>query len=439
MSDIRTGPAGPTATAIRTGRAGRTDGGGPTGTVRAVVTGIGVAAPNGLGTAAYWAATLAGRGGIAPTTRYDTAGYPLRLAGEVPGFDPGEHIPSRLLPQTDHHTRLSLFTADEALRDSGLDPAALPAYGMGVATASTMGGFEFGQRELQNLWSKGGRFVSAYQSFAWFYAVNTGQISIRHGLRGSSATLVTDAAGGLDAVGDARRRIRRGTTAMLTGGVDGALCPLGLAGQLSAGTMTTGGHRADRAYLPFADGAPGQVPGEGGAFLVLEDAESAARRGARIYGEIAGYRATFDPGPDPAGPGATGLVRAVRGALRDAGVRPADIGVVFADAAGVPELDRAESRAVAEVFGSGGVPVTAPKSMTGRLFAGGAALDLATALLALRDGVIPYTANVAGPGPDHPIDLVTGEPRRADLRYALVVARGRGGFNAAVVVRRAGV
>ncbi|MEY7979480.1 ketosynthase chain-length factor [Streptomyces pilosus] len=405
------------------------------GGVRTVVTGVGVAAPNGIGAEAYWAATLAGRSGIAPTTRYDAAGYPLRLAGEVPAFDPEQHIPSRLIPQTDHGTRLSLYAADEALRDSALDPARLAPYGMGVATASSMGGFEFGQRELQNLWSKGGRFVSAYQSFAWFYAVNTGQISIRHGLKGSSNTVVTDAAGGLDALGNARRQIRKGTTAMLSGGVDGALCPLGVAGQLSSGAMSTG-DRADRAFLPFADDAPGQVPGEGGAFLVLEDAASAQRRGARSYGELAGYAATFDPGPPPPGGAATGLVRAIRGALRDAGMAAADVDVVFADAAGVPDLDRAESQALGEVFGPGGVPVTAPKSMTGRLFAGGASLDLATALLALRDGVIPHTANVSRPGKGHPIDLVTREPREADLRSALVVARGRGGFNAAAVVRR---
>ncbi|MEV0119118.1 ketosynthase chain-length factor [Streptomyces sp. NPDC050844] len=404
-------------------------------TVRTVVTGVGVAAPNGMGTEAYWAATLAGRNGIAPTTRYDAAGYPLRLAGEVPGFEAAEHIPSRLIPQTDHATRLSLYAADEALRDSALDPARLPPYAMGVVTASSMGGFEFGQRELQNLWSKGGRFVSAYQSFAWFYAVNTGQISIRHGLRGSSNTVVTDAAGGLDAVGTARRQIRKGSTAMLTGGVDGALCPLGFAGQFSSGALSTAGE-ADRAFLPFADDAPGQVPGEGGAFLVLEDAASAQRRGTRIYGELAGYAATFDPGPLPSEQAATGLVRAIRRALHDAGTAADDVDVVFADAAGVPDLDRAESGALAEVFGPGGVPVTAPKSMTGRLFAGGASLDLATALLALRDGTIPHTANVSRPGPGHPIDLVTGEPREADLRCALVVARGRGGFNAAAVVRR---
>ncbi|MFH8491821.1 ketosynthase chain-length factor [Streptomyces longisporoflavus] len=404
-------------------------------TVRTVVTGVGVAAPNGMGTEAYWSATLAGRSGIAPTTRYDAAGYPLQLAGEVTDFEPEQHIPSRLIPQTDHGTRLSLYAADEALRDSTLDPGQLDPYGMGVATASSMGGFEFGQRELQNLWSKGGRFVSAYQSFAWFYAVNTGQISIRHGLRGSSNTVVTDAAGGLDAVGNARRQIRKGTTAMLTGGVDGALCPLGYAGQFSSGALSTGSD-ADRAFLPFADDAPGQVPGEGGAFLVLEDAASARRRGARSYGEIAGYAATFDPGPLPSGQEGAGLVRAIRRALRDAGTAAEDVDVVFADAAGVPDLDRAESRALAEVFGPGGVPVTAPKSMTGRLFAGGASLDLATALLALRDGAIPHTANVSRPGSGHPIDLVTGEPREADLRCALVVARGRGGFNAAAVVRR---
>ncbi|MFF0588601.1 ketosynthase chain-length factor [Streptomyces sp. NPDC003781] len=408
----------------------RADGG-----VRTVVTGVGVVSPNGMGTEAYWAATLAGRSGIAPTTRYDASGYPLRLAGEVPDFEAEKHIPSRLVPQTDHGTRLSLYAADEALRDSALDPAGLDPYGMGVATASSMGGFEFGQRELQNLWSKGGRFVSAYQSFAWFYAVNTGQISIRHGLRGSSNTVVTDAAGGLDALGNARRQIRKGTTAMLTGGVDGALCPLGLAGHLSSGAMSTGS-RADRAFLPFAEDAPGQVPGEGGAFLVLEDAASARRRGAREYGELAGYAATFDAAPQASDQAGAGLVRAIRRALDDARTAPEDVDVVFADAAGVPELDRAESRALGEVFGPGGVPVTAPKSMTGRLFAGGASLDLATALLALRDGTIPYTANVARPGPGHPIDLVTGEPRAADLRRALVVARGRGGFNAAAVVRR---
>lgn len=191
----------------------------------AVFTGIGVTAPNGLGTRAWWEATVAGESGIRPVSRFDASGYPATLAGEVPGFEAADHIPSRLLPQTDHMTRLALTAAKEALEDSGADPAELPPYAAGAVTAASAGGFEFGQRELQALWSKGGQYVSAYQSYAWFYAVNTGQISIRHGLRGPSGVLVTEQAGGLDAVAQARRQLRKGSKLIVTGGVDGAVCP----------------------------------------------------------------------------------------------------------------------------------------------------------------------------------------------------------------------
>ncbi|MEU3983415.1 ketosynthase chain-length factor [Streptomyces sp. NPDC026672] len=401
---------------------------------RPVITGIGAAAPTGLGAAAHWSALVDGVNGIAEITRFDASGYPVRLAGEVPGFEAHAHIPSRLLPQTDHMTRLALYAADEALKDSGLDLAAVEPYGAGVSSASSMGGFEFGQRELQNLWSKGGRFVSAYQSFAWFYAVNTGQISIRHGLKGPSSAVVTDQAGGLDALGHARRQIRKGTKVMLAGGVDGALCPLGLAGQLASGRLSTE-HRPDRAYLPFDEAASGHVPGEGGAYVVLEDPESAAARGARVHGRLAGYAATFDP--DPRAPGADGLERAVRAALADADLAPGDIAVVFADAAGTPEADRAEAAALAAVFGPRAVPVTVPKAQTGRLYAGGAALDVVSALLALRDGTVPATAHVTAVAADCPVDLVTGGARPVTGDAALVLARGEGGFNAAAVVTRA--
>ncbi|MFJ8043434.1 ketosynthase chain-length factor [Kitasatospora sp. NPDC096147] len=399
--------------------------------VRPVITGLGVAAPTGLGAEAHWAATVGGTSGIAGITRFDASGYPVNFAGEVSEFVAAEHIPSRLLPQTDHQTRLALYAADEALKDSGIDLATVPEYQAGVATASSMGGFEFGQRELQNLWSKGGAFVSAYQSFAWFYAVNTGQISIRHGLKGPASAVVSDQAGGLDAIGHARRQIRKGTHLMLAGGVDGALCPLGLAGQLASGRLSTG-DRADRAYLPFDEAAAGHVPGEGGAYLVLEHPTAAERRGARVYGELAGYAATFDP--DPHAADADGLERAIRTALADAALEPSEVAVVFADAAGVPAADRAEAAALAAVFGPRGVPVTAPKVLTGRLYAGGAALDLVSALLALREGSAPPTAHVTAVPAELPVDLVTGGPRALTGRAALVLARGEGGFNAAAVV-----
>ncbi|MFG2683781.1 ketosynthase chain-length factor [Streptomyces sp. NPDC048392] len=399
-------------------------------TARTVVTGLGIAAPNGLGTTDYWAATRAGKSGIARVTRFDPSSYPSRLAGEVPGFTAADHLPNRLLAQTDRMTRLALVAADWALADAGTGPSDLPAYDMGVVTASSSGGFEFGQGELRNLWSRGSQYVSAYQSFAWFYAVNSGQISIRNGMKGPSGVLVSDQAGGLDALAHARRQIRKGTRLIMSGSIDASICPWGWVAQLAGGRLTTE-QEADRAYLPFDAAASGHVPAEGGALLVLESEQSAAERGARVYGEIAGYGATFDPAPGSGRP--PGLRKAIEVALADAGVDAGDVDVVFADAAAVPELDRAEADALNAVFGPHGVPVTAPKTMTGRLYSGAAPLDVATALLAARDGVVPATTNV-DPDASYDLDLVT-ESRHADIRTTLVLARGECGFNSALVVR----
>jgi minimal PKS chain-length factor (CLF/KS beta) len=402
--------------------------------MKAVVTGIGVVAPNGVGAEAFWRRTLAARSGIGPISRFDAASYPVRLAGEVTDFEASEHIPSRLLPQTDRLTQMALAAADWAIADAAIDTNRLNAFDMGVVTANSSGGFEFGQRELENLWGRGPQYVSAYQSFAWFYAVNTGQISIRHGMRGPTGVIVSEQAGGLDAIGQARRHVRRGTRLLVTGGLEAPLCPWALAAQIPNGRLS---RRDDpgRAYRPFDTDADGYVPGEGGAILILEDAAAAWERGApRIYGEIAGYRATFDPRPGSGRPAR--LESAIRGALDNADLDPAAVDVVFADAAGVPRLDRGEADAITAVFGPYGVPVTAPKTMTGRLNAGGAALDVAAALLAIRDSVVPPTVNVGRLADGCELDLVT-QARSGPVRNALVVARGYGGFNAAMVVRAA--
>ncbi|MFI6008623.1 ketosynthase chain-length factor [Streptomyces sp. NPDC051243] len=396
-----------------------------------VVTGLGVVSPNGLGTNDFWAATKGGKSGIGRITRFDPSQYPARLAGEIPGFVAEDHLPNRLLPQTDRMTRLALVAADWALADAGVTPAELPEFDMGVVTASHSGGFEFGQNELRKLWSLGSQHVSAYQSFAWFYAVNSGQISIRNGMKGPSGVVVSDQAGGLDAVAQARRQIRKGTALIVSGAVDASVCPWGWVAQLAGDRLSTS-DEPTRAYLPFDADARGHVPGEGGAILVLESAEAARRRGAKVYGEIAGYGATIDPRPGSGGE--SGLRRALETALADAGIRPDEVDVVFADAAAVPELDRAEADAINAVFGPGGVPVTAPKTMTGRLYSGAAPLDLAAAFLAMADGLIPPTVNTE-PLPEYGLDLVGPQPRPAQVRTALVLARGQGGFNSAVVVR----
>ncbi|MFE3766215.1 ketosynthase chain-length factor [Streptomyces sp. NPDC059104] len=399
---------------------------------RTLVTGIGVAAPSGLGVEDFWAATRVGKNAIAPVTRFDASSYPARLAGEIHGFDPAEHLPGRLIPQTDRVTQLALAAADCAFADAGLAPGDIHPCDMGVVTAAGSGGMEFGERELRNLWSRGAKHVSAYQSFAWFYAVNSGQISVRHDLRGPAGVVVGEQSGGLDALAHARRQLRKGTRLIAAGGFDSSLCSLGWAAHLAGGLLSTVAE-PERAYLPFDEAAAGYVPGEGGALLILEDEDGARARGARtVHGELAGHASTLDPRP---GSGREpGLRRAIDAALADAGVHPVEVDVVFADAAGTPRLDREEAEAITAVFGPRGVPVTAPKTMTGRLNSGAGMVDVAAALLAMREGLIPPTTNVTL-SPAYDIDLVTAWPRTASVQTALVLARGRGGFNSAVVLR----
>ncbi|MFJ8200407.1 ketosynthase chain-length factor [Streptomyces sp. NPDC096152] len=406
---------------------------------RAVVTGLGVIAPTGIGAARHWESVLAGKSGLGRITRFDPTGYPVRIAGEVPGFRAGEQIPGRLVPQTDRYTHFALAAAEAALADAAADPAELPEYEMAVVTASSSGGTEFGQHEMENLYQQGSSWVGAYQSIAWFYAATTGQVSIRHGMRGPCGVICCEQAGGLDALGQSRRLLDTGSRLVLSGGTDASLCPYGLVAQLSSGHLSTEDDPA-RAYLPFDAAASGFVPGEGGAMLVVESPASARARGVAHYGELLGYAAGFDPAADAPDAAATGrprhtvLASVVRRALADARLDPADIDVVFADAAGVPAADLAEARAITEVFGPRGVPVTAPKTLTGRLYAGGAALDVATALLALTAGVVPHTAGLGRTADGCEIDLVLHRPRPTAPRTALVLARGHGGFTSALIV-----
>jgi len=388
-----------------------------------VVTGIGVVAPNGVGTEKFWSNVLSGQTGLGPVTGFEADGYPVRQVGEVPD-EFGEEIPNRLGVQTDRWTQLAMTATVEALHDAGIDPAGpLPfdEYDIAVITASSSGGNEFGQREISQLWSEGPERVTVYQSIAWFYAATTGQLSIRHKMRGPCGVVVGEQAGGLDALAQSRRMLRTGTKAVVTGGTEAPLSPYALVCQGASGLFTDGD------YLPFDTGASGYVPGEGGAILMLEDG---TRDTSTVYGTMAGYAATFDPRPGSGRP--IGLLRAAIGALKDADIDASEVDVVFADGCGIPSRDAEEAKVLTELFGPRGVPVTVPKTMTGRLAAGGAPLDVACALLAMRDGVIPPTVGVRNPLPD--LDLVT-EARPVPVRTALVLARGFGGFNSALVLR----
>ena len=398
-----------------------------------VISGLGIVAPTGIGIEEHWQSVLGGKSGLGRITRFDPSGYPVTVGGEVSGFEAKGRLPNRIIPQTDRWTHLALAATEAAFADAGVDPADYPEYETAVVTSSSSGGTEFGQGEMQRLYESGPSWVGAYQSIAWFYAATTGQISIRHGMRGPCGVICGEQAGGLDAIGQTRRLLRGSSKLVVTGGTDGSLCPYGVVAQLANGFLSTVDDPAT-AYLPFDTEAAGYVPGEGGAILVAERADLARSRGAGDgYGTVAGYAAGFDQSARGRPPV---LASTIRRALADARLAPSDVDVVFADAAADPELDRIEAAAITEVFGPHGVPVTAPKTLTGRLYGGGAPLDVATALLSLRDGVIPHTCGPTELAPGCDIDLVLGEPRVRELRTALVVARGYGGFTAAVVLTR---
>lgn len=394
-----------------------------------VITGISVVAPTGIGTENYWRATVVGTNALGRITRFDVRGHRSVLAGEIRHFEP-VNLSGRLLPQTDISTRHALVASDAAIADAGIGPDDRDDTDLGVVTASTSGGFEFGQRELQKLWGAGHEYVSGYQSFAWFYAVNTGQTSIRHGARGPSSVLVADQAGGLDAFATARRIIRSGTPIVLTGGFDSVLSPWGWTATTATLPLSDEIDPAI-AYRPFHPDANGYVAGEGGAYLVLEDAGRAADRGVTGYALLAGHAAGFDPAPESGRPKVLG--RVIADALDDAQLSAHQVDVVFADAAAVPDDDRAEIDSLVRTFGIRGVPVTAPKTGTGRLFGGAGAVDVAAAALSLASGVIPPTPGAVD-HPELPLDLVR-RARRADPRTALVISRGSG-FTSAVLLTR---
>ncbi|MET8870905.1 beta-ketoacyl synthase N-terminal-like domain-containing protein [Nocardia sp. NPDC004604] len=409
-------------------------------TRRAVITGIGIVAPSGTSASEHWKTVMAGENRIAPITHFDASGYSTTLAGEVRDFVPELHMDRRLIVQTDRWTWMSMAATTQALADAELDPSSLDPYQMSVALASSSGGNHFGQQELQRLWSGEKRTVGTYQSIAWFYAASVGQTSILHQMKGPSSVLVSEAAGGLDSLGYAARAIRRGTDVVLAGGTEAPLGPYALTCLQRSGWLSRQKDPA-RGYLPFDVAAAGYVPGEGGAIFVVEEEQHALRRGAPyVYAEVAGYAANHDgrtshPCGDMTGEQPSNyLAAALRGALRRAQTSPGRTDVLFADSAGVPAADRAEANAIRAVFPDG-VPVTGQKGLLGRAAHGSSALDVATAVLAMREQTLPAFGALVNPAPGCELDFIAA-PQRAAVHVAAVAARGYDGFNSALILRR---
>ncbi len=398
----------------------------------AVVTGYGAVTPAGTGVDQLWESISARTNHITvrpPNT--DGSIYRHTLQARVVE-DVSTLIPSRLVKQTDVSTQLALVAAEQALEMSQVTVNSDP-FTLGVCTGNALGGFAFTHNEFRKLWAQGPAAVSVYESFAWFYAVNTGQISIRHGLKGPGRAVVTEQASGLDAIGAALDRIDDGTQAVLTGGADSAFDPWGWVAHAASARMTSSTD-PKRAYQPFSPHASGYVPGEGGAMLVLEDHQAATSRHAHALGTILAHASTFDAQGDKSG---SGLARAIRECLRRADASPADVDVVYLDAVGTPDQDTSEAHAIRSALEGKTTPCTAPKTGYGRLFSGSGPVDVITALLGFEHHVIPGTPTAdENPPIDHDIDLVIHARHQQNLDLALVLSRGRLGFNSVVAVAR---
>jgi 3-oxoacyl-[acyl-carrier-protein] synthase II len=423
---------------------------------RVVVTGIGLITPMGQGTELTWAAILAGKSGIGRVTTFDPADYACQVAGEVPridgrggggpdipgSFDPDQTLSPRDQRRVDDFILYAIAAADEALKDSGWQPEnETDRERAGVMIGSGIGGLGTIERTSIELHEKGPRRVGPFFIPSALINLASGQVSIRHGLKGPNHSVVTACATGAHAVGDAARLIKYGDAdLMLAGGAEAAICRVGMAGFIAARAMSTGfNDHPEKASRPYDKDRDGFVMGEGAGVLVLEELEHARARGAKIYAEVAGYGLAGDAYhiTAPAEDGDGGF-RAMRAALNDAGVQMSDVDYINAHGTSTPLGDEIELGAVTRLLGNAaaGATMSSTKSATGHLLGAAGAIEAAFSVLAIRDQIAPPTINLDNPSVETDIDLVPNKAKPMKIDVALSNSFGFGGTNASVVFKK---
>ena len=409
---------------------------------RVVITGLGAVAPNGVGKAAFWKATSAGRSVIGPPRRCKDVDISHQFVGELSDFRAEDYMERKLARQTDRMTHFAFAATQEALKDSALMLEQEDPLRTGAVIANTLAGVEFVEEQVRRLYQLGPHYVSAHTALAWLHIANVGRLSVRHTLKGYCKAPINDACGGLDALGLAYQAIARDAAdVLIAGGTEAPLHPCVL-NVLNAVPPFCG--RTDPfSYRPFDLRADGLLIGEGAGILILEEYEHAMRRGAFIYGEIVGFAQTCAPCDlSPyAVPDVEAYVRCLQLALGEAGMQPNDIACVFPDGHALPAWDALESAALREVFGSSfdSLPCSVPRTQFGHTLAAAGPLDTICALLSLQDHLVPPTINCEMPDPAQcPPGLVLagGVSTRSHSTGGLVCARGLGGSHVALVVNQ---
>ena len=407
---------------------------------RVVVTGVGIVSSLGVGTQENWDGLLSGRSGIRTITHFDPTEFASTIAGDVQDFDPLQFISKKDVKKMDVFIQYALAASEFALLDASLATDGDLGTDVGVILASGIGGFSTIEREHRALLKGGPRKVSPFFIPSAIINLAAGQVSIRFGAKGPNSATCTACSAGAHAIGDALEIIRRGgAEAMIAGGSEAAITPLGVGGFAAMRALSTRNDDPQRASRPFDLEREGFVIGEGSGVVILEELERAQSRGAKIYCELVGYGMSADAhhmtAPTEDGSGA---VRVMENAIKDAGIAPSAIQYINAHGTSTPYNDKTETLAIKKCFGehAQNLSISSTKSMTGHLLGASGGLEAGISALAIRHQVVPPTINQEVPDPDCDLDYVPNEKRTLSIEYALSNSFGFGGTNACLVFKR---
>lgn len=405
-----------------------------------MVTGVGLVTPLGVGIDNVWQKILNGESGIAPITRFDTTKHDTKFAGEVKGFKPDEYMSPKEVKRIDLFIQYALAATKIAVEDAALDMSQENAERVGVVVGTGLGGLPTLEKYHSVLLERGPGRISPFFIPMLIANEAPGHVAIQHGMKGPNLCIVTACATGTHSIGDATRIIQYGDAdVMVAGGTEANLTPLTVGGFNAMKALSTRNDAPQQASRPFEKDRDGFVVSEGAGIVILEEIEHALKRGAKIYGEVAGYGYNGDayhitaPAPD-----GEGFIRCMRMALKDAGLAPDSVDYINAHGTSTDLNDQTETLAIKEVFKEKAykIPVSSTKSMVGHLLGAAGAVEAVFSLLAMRDNICPPTINYETPDPACDLDYVPNKARKHDINIALSNSFGFGGTNGTLIFRR---
>jgi 3-oxoacyl-[acyl-carrier-protein] synthase II len=409
-------------------------------THRVVITGMGAISPLGLSVEAFWEGLATGRSGIGLATGYDITDFPYVTAAEVKGFEPRDYMDAKAARRMARFAQFAVAAAGEALRDSGLDLEAVDRTRVAVNIGTALGGTANVEEQVLQFQAKNRKRIDALYMPTFIYNMAACHVAMAYKLHGPTTAPVLACATGTYAIGEAARTVHRGDAVVaVCGGTDAGVTALNAMAFGVIGALAPPGDDPARAVRPFDAERRGTAGGEGCGVLVLEQLEHALARGARIYAELAGFGATEDAfhltAPEPSGEYAA---LAIRRAVEDAGLTPADVQHISAHGTGTPMNDAAETAAIKQALGDHAykVAVSGIKSMIGHTAGAAGALAVIGCAKTIEQGLIPPTINYATPDPACDLDYVPNTARRQEVRVAMANAFGFGGQNAVVLLRK---